>query len=92
MGGITTVLRVLIPLIVSAAGTVGILVVRESIRAGSNPIVAAVRIAVADILLVVLVGGWVRFRDDIHAKIRGLLADGRAQTAASRSSNQKTGV
>lgn len=91
MGGLTTALRVLIPLVVSTAGTVGILVVREGVRDGSNPVVAAVRIAVADVLLVVLVGGWVRFRDDIHAKVRSFLAEGRAQTAT-RTSNQKTGA
>jgi hypothetical protein len=61
-------------------------VVREGVHDGANPVVAAVRIAVADLLLAALVAGWVRFRDEIHAKFRSFLADGRAQTAERRSS------
>ena len=97
MSGVTTVVRVLIPLVVSAAGTVGVLAVREGIRHGSGPVVAAGRIAIADVLLVALVAGWVRFRDDIHAAFRRFMTEGRAQTAAARSPKprspeQRTGV
>jgi hypothetical protein len=88
MGGVTTALRVLIPLIVSAGGTVGVLIVREGIQNGAGPVLAAVRVAVADLLLVAVVGGWVRFRDEIHAKFRSFLAEGRAQTSAARSTTQ----
>ena len=85
MAGLGTALRTLIPLLVSTAGMVSILIVRSAVDAGDAAVAAAVRASVANILLVGATAVWVRYRDRIRLKIRGFLDEGRTATQQQRS-------
>lgn len=85
MAGMTTVLRTLIPLIVSAVGAAMALGVRSALVAGTtDPIANAVRGAVAAVLVAAAVATWVRFRDRLRARFRAFMAEGREATQQQR--------
>jgi hypothetical protein len=79
MAGFTTVLRTLIPLLVSAFGAAWALGVRVGVDAGdgSAALGAGVRAAVATTLLVAAVVTWVRSRDRLRAWFRTMMSDSR---------------
>ena len=85
MAGATTFLRLAIPFVISALGTVNVLIVRQAVLHGTSTIGAAVRGAIANLLLVALTAGWVRKRDDIKAAMRGFMSEGRDFTTQQRS-------
>ena len=84
MSGLTTILRTLMPLLVSMIGSVGILVVRSAHDNGTSEIGAALRIGVAQLMLAGLVGLWVRRRDVWSVKFRNMMEEGRQTTAQQR--------
>jgi hypothetical protein len=88
MAGFSTVLRTLVPLIVSIIGALSILIVRSALRVqGPSAVVpAAIRSAVACTLVVAGVAAWVRHRDAMRAKFRAFMNEGRAVTQQQRSS------
>ena len=88
MAGFSTVLRTLVPLIVSIIGALSILIVRSALRVqGPSAVVpAAIRSAVACTLVVAGVAAWVRNRDALRAKFRAFMNEGRAVTQQQRSS------
>jgi hypothetical protein len=88
MAGISTVLRTLLPLVVSTVGTLPVIAARESVRSEgtSAALPTALRAAVAVLLVVGAVGWWVRARDRIHRKIRAFMAEGRSHASGQRAS------
>ncbi|MEI6496282.1 MAG: DUF6297 family protein [Actinomycetota bacterium] len=88
MAGFSTVLRTLVPLIVSIIGALSILIVRSALRVqGPSAVVpAAIRSAVACTLVVAGVAAWVRHRDAMRAKFRAFMNEGRTVTQQQRSS------
>lgn len=85
MAGATTFLRLAVPFVVSALGTVNVLLVRQAAEHGSSTIGAAVRGAIGNLLLVAITAGWVRKRDDIKAAMRNFMSEGRDHTTQQRS-------
>ncbi|MEO5902170.1 MAG: hypothetical protein ABIR68_18845 [Ilumatobacteraceae bacterium] len=85
MAGVTTLLRVLIPLVVSTIATLNILLVRSAVQRGDSAIGAAIRGAIASSLLAAAVAWWVRKRDDIRRSIKAFTSQGRDYTTQQRS-------
>jgi hypothetical protein len=85
MAGMSSALRVGIPIVVSALAASTILLVRHAERAGQPPAGAAIRGAVGAVLLVLVVGYWVRRRDQWRRKFRQFMSDGQAYTKQQRS-------
>jgi hypothetical protein len=85
MAGFTTVLRTLIPLIISAIGAAMALGVESALENGlTDPLANAIRGAVAVVLLAVATAAWVRYRDRARAKMRAFMAEGRDYTQQQR--------
>lgn len=86
MAGFGTVIRTLIPLVISIAGAVSVLLVRSSVdRDGPDAAIgAAVRAAIATLLVAVAVGTWTRYRDRIRRSISGFVSEGRTYTQQQR--------
>ena len=85
MAGLTTMLRVLIPLVVSTVGVINVLLVRQAVQRGDSVPGAALRGAIGTLLVVAACAYWVRKRDDISKAIKGFMNEGRSQTAQQRS-------
>ena len=81
MSGLTTILRTLLPLIVSVIGSVGVLLVRGAHTLGQPEVPAAIRAGIGELLLVALTAQWVRKRDDWKLKFKNMMAEGREVTA-----------
>ncbi|MCU1390344.1 MAG: hypothetical protein JWL72_3682, partial [Ilumatobacteraceae bacterium] len=90
MSGLTTILRTLLPLIVSVIGSVGVIVVRASFNHGQSTVAAAIRISVALLLLVAFTAQWVRRRDDWKSKFKSIMAEGKETTAQQRAQRAQT--
>jgi hypothetical protein len=89
MAGITTSLRMLIPLVISGIGALSVLLVRAALR-GPDPsavLGTAIRTTGGVVLLCTAVVMWVRKRDAFRRWWRGFVAEGRAQTNQQRSSS-----
>jgi hypothetical protein len=89
MAGITTSLRMLIPLVVSGIGALSVLLVRAALR-GPDPSAAlgtAIRSTVGVALLCAAVVIWVRKRDAFRRWWRGFVAEGRTYSNQQRSSS-----
>jgi len=84
MSGLTTVIRTTIPLLVAFIGSVSILIVRAAHKAGQSELGAAVRIAVAQLIIIGLLGLWIRRRDEWRKKFKNMMAEGRDATAQQR--------
>jgi hypothetical protein len=85
MAGITTVLRMAIPLVVSAAGTLNILLIRQAAQRGDSTVGAALRGGLGTLLIVIATAWWVRKRDDLRKALREFTSNGRNYTAQQRS-------
>lgn len=87
MAGLSTILRTLIPLVVSATGALPVLLVREAIDLDGPDaaIAAAARYGVFALLVAGGTAVWVRFRDRLRRRFRTFLAEGQAYTKQQRS-------
>lgn len=84
MAGVSTIARTLIPLVVSGLGCLPALLVRSAATNGDHLVGAAVRAAVACVLIVIVTATWVRVRDRVGAAWRKFLAEGRNYQPARR--------
>jgi hypothetical protein len=89
MAGLTTSLRMLIPLVVSGIGALSVLLVRSTLRGPDPSLVlgTAIRSTVAAVLLCAAVVVWVRKRDAVRRWWRGFVAEGRTYSNQQRSSS-----
>ena len=85
MAGISSAMRIGLPVLISALAASTILLVRQAERLGNSPIGAALRGAVGACLLIFLIGYWVRRRDQWRRKIRQFMSDGQNYTKQQRS-------
>jgi hypothetical protein len=86
MAGFTTVLRTVIPLVVSAIGAVMALGVRSAVEADTTAALSnALRGCVAVVLLTAATAAWVKYRDRARRRIRAFMAEGRDYTQQQRS-------
>jgi hypothetical protein len=85
MAGFSTVLRTLVPLAVSIAGALSIVLVREAVEGGNAAVSAAVRATIGVALLVAATALWVRHRDRMRRRFRAFMAEGRTYTQQQRS-------
>ena len=90
VSGMTTVIRSAWPPVVSILGCTPVLIVRSAQENGFNTIGAAIRGAIACILLTILVTGWVHQRDMIHKWWADVMEGGR--TAQADRSKSEGGV
>ena len=84
MAGLTTSLKAIIPIAISAIGATSALFVRFAVDDGGSPVAVTVRVLVAALLVAAAVATWVRRRDQVRRWYRGFMAEGRAVTAARR--------
>jgi len=85
MAGVTSALRVGLPIFVSALSAATILLVRQAERLGTSVTGAAVRGAIGAALLAIAVSYWVRRRDHWKRKFRQFMSDGQSYTKQQRS-------
>jgi hypothetical protein len=85
MAGISSALRIGLPIVVSTLAAAAILLVRQADRIGGSLTGAALRGGVGAFLLAFLVALWVRRRDRWRRKFRQFMADGQAHTKQQRS-------
>ena len=88
LSGMTTVVRMLIPIVVSTLAHVGVVVLRNAHTRGQSEIGTALRIVVAQLLVCAAVAWWVRRRDAWKIKINAFLADGRQASIQQRNARQ----
>ena len=86
MAGFTTTIRLVWPIVVSTLTTCTVLLPRQALRNGTSATAASIRGALGVLLVVALVGYWVKVRDRMHVKIRAFMAEGRAHSSSQRSS------
>lgn len=86
MVGFTTAIRIVWPILVSAAGASVVLLPRQAFRNGESVVGASFRGAVGALLIVVGVHQWTRWRDRLRRKFRSFMEEGRAYTAQQRGS------
>ncbi len=89
MSGLTTIVRMLLPLAVSVIGSTGVLAVRAAHRKGTPEFGAAIQVGIAFLLLVALDLWWVRRRDDWHLKFKNMMAEGRDVTAQQKAARSQ---
>jgi hypothetical protein len=90
MAGFTATVRLVWPLVVSAAGAAIVLIPRSAVRLGQGAEAASLRAALAGVLFVLVIAYWVKVRDELRRKIRSFMSDGRSYTAAQRASTQES--
>jgi hypothetical protein len=87
MAGISSAMRIGLPILVSALGAATVLIVRRAEQMGTSPTGAAWRGAIGALLLTFLVSYWVRRRDAWKRKFRKFMSDGQAYTKQQRSTS-----
>jgi hypothetical protein len=87
MAGISSAMRVGLPILVSALSAATVLLVRRAERVGTSTTGAALRSAVGAALLAFLVGFWVRKRDHWKRKFRQFMSDGQSYSKTQRSTS-----
>ena len=85
MAGVSSALRVGLPILVSALAASTVLLVRQAERLGTSLTGAALRGAIGASLLTGLVTYWVRRRDQWRRKFRQFMSDGQSYTKQQRS-------
>ncbi|MEO7371743.1 MAG: hypothetical protein ABIZ69_12810, partial [Ilumatobacteraceae bacterium] len=85
MAGISSAMRVGLPILVSALAAATVLLVRQAEQVGNSPTGAALRAAIGASLLAFLVAFWVRKRDHWRRKFRQFMSDGQSYTKPQRS-------
>ena len=79
VAGTASVIKAVWPVVISISGGLPLVAARAALVDGSAPEAMATRVAIAIILLAGLVGGWVRFRDDVKNWFNKAAAESRAQ-------------
>jgi type III secretory pathway component EscT len=77
MAGMSSAMRVGIPVVVSTLAAATVLIVRRADQLGTSLDGAAVRGAVGALLLTIVVGYWVRRRDYWRRKFRQFMSEGK---------------
>ena len=85
MAGMSSAMRVGIPIVVSALASATVLIVRRADQLGTSLDGAALRGAVGATLLIVLVGYWVRRRDYWRRRFRQFVSEGKDYNKPQRS-------
>jgi hypothetical protein len=85
MAGMSSAMRVGIPIVVSALASATVLIVRRANQLGTSLDGAALRGAIGATLLTILVGYWVRRRDYWRRKFRQFVSDGKDYNKPQRS-------
>jgi hypothetical protein len=78
MAGISSAMRIGLPILVSALAAATVLLVRHAEESGTSVTGAALRGAVGALLLALLIAYWVRRRDQWKRKFRQFMSDGQS--------------
>ena len=87
MAGFSTTMRLLWPIVISAVGCSMVFILRATVDAGDSGSglgAAAIRGALGSVLLVLLVGYWVKVRDRARRRFKAFMEAGRAHAAGAR--------
>ncbi|MEY3148227.1 MAG: hypothetical protein RL688_1446, partial [Actinomycetota bacterium] len=79
VAGTLSLIKAIWPVVLAVAGSLPMLAARSALTRGSGAPAAALRIAIAVLLLSFMIGGWVRFRDDIKKSLANAAAESRGQ-------------
>jgi hypothetical protein len=90
MSGMTTIVRMLLPLVVSVIGSVSVLAVRGAQRTGASELAVAIRMSVFQLMLCAFIGWWVRRRDAWKIKLKAFMAEGKQATAQQRAARTES--
>jgi hypothetical protein len=85
MAGISSAMRIGLPILVSAFAAATVLLVRRAEHLGTSVTGAALRGAIGALLLALIVSYWVRRRDAWRRKFRQFMSDGQNYTKQQRS-------
>jgi hypothetical protein len=85
MAGMSSAFRIGLPILISALAASTVLIVRRAEQLGASATSAALRGAIACLLLALMITYWVRSRDRWRRKFRQFMADGQALTKQRRS-------
>lgn len=77
VAGTASLIKGIWPVVISTVGSLPMLVAREASDNGQGAPAAATRVAIAVTLLVLLVAGWIHFRDDIKTWFANAAAESR---------------
>ncbi|CAB4737950.1 unannotated protein [freshwater metagenome] len=81
VAGTVSLIKAIWPVVLAVLGSLPMVGARMALADGNAPEAPALRIAIAIVLMAMIIGGWVRFRDDIKKSLN---------TAATESRGQKT--
>jgi hypothetical protein len=79
VAGTASLVKAIWPVVLSIVGGLPMVAAREAIDKGQGGPAAATRTAIAVLLIGFIVGGWVRFRDDIKNWFANAAAESRGQ-------------
>jgi 3-mercaptopyruvate sulfurtransferase SseA len=79
VAGTLSLIKAIWPVVLAVIGSLPMLAVRSALTHGSGTPAAALRVAIAVLLLSFMIGGWVRFRDDIKKSLANAAAESRGQ-------------
>jgi hypothetical protein len=79
VAGTASLIKAIWPVVIAIAGSLPMLAAREASDMGRGAPAAAARLAIAIGLLALVVGGWIRFRDEIKRWIANAAAESRGQ-------------
>jgi len=79
VAGTASVIKSVFPVAIAIVGGFPLVGARSAATSDYDPVAMALRVSIAVMLLAGVVGGWVRFRDDIKSWFNNAAADGRTQ-------------
>lgn len=85
MAGMSSAIRIGLPILVSALAAATVLLVRRAAQLGISATGAALRGAIGALLLAFLIAYWVRRRDEWKRKFRQFMSDGQSYSKQQRS-------
>ena len=79
VAGTVSLIKAIWPVALAVGGSLPMVGARAALADGNAPEAPAFRISIAVFLVAVIIGGWVRFRDDIKKSLNNAAAESRGQ-------------
>ena len=79
VAGTVSLIKAIWPVVLAVLGSLPMVGARMAMADGNSPEAPAIRISIAIALMAMIVGGWVRFRDDIKKSLNTAAAESRGQ-------------
>ena len=79
VAGTVSLVKAIWPVVLAVLGSLPMVGARMALADGNAPEAPALRIAIAIVLMAMIIGGWVRFRDDIKKSLNNAATESRGQ-------------